>query len=219
VPAVVASRLNITSSAVASVALLIVSNAAAQQSDDRLQDRYKLCMEKADAGFLEEFRGECDSLCIRQKREPASCTSINPVFHLDPPCCIAHHLEWDTANCVLPVSEQDRQDQHLEKAKDRCLAGTGLRISWFPVSDGFSDLEETPAGRCFGSRNRGGAKIMDPGAQSRPVAAAHRRGKAAVRTNRQGCVHSVRAAHPSDAAEAGAIARMRQGQPRGQLLA
>jgi hypothetical protein len=51
-------------------ALLIVSNASAQQSDDRLQDRYKLCMERADANYLEEFRGECDALCIRQKREP-----------------------------------------------------------------------------------------------------------------------------------------------------
>ncbi len=68
-----------------------------------------------------------------------------------------------------------------------------------------------------GQQGRG--KITDPVAQSRPVAAAHRRGKAVVRTNRQGRVHSARAAHPSDAAEAGAIARMRQWQPRGQLLA
>ena len=69
--------------AIASVALLIVSYAAAQQSDDRLQDRYKLCVEKADADFLEEFRSECDSLCIRQKREPASCTvSGSSAFNL-----------------------------------------------------------------------------------------------------------------------------------------
>src|ERR1700693_6413808 len=104
-------------SAVASVALIIISNAAAQQSDDRLQDRYKLCLKKADADFLEEFRGECDSLCIRQKREPASCTPIN-LLNPNPSCCINHHSAWSTADCVLPVSEQDRQDQHLEKAKD-----------------------------------------------------------------------------------------------------
>jgi hypothetical protein len=108
-------------SAVASVALLIVSNAAAQQSDDRLQDRYKLCMKKADADFLEEFRGECYSLCIRQKQEPASCTPIN-LINPNLSCCINHHSAWNTANCVLPNSEVDRQDQHLEKAKDRCLA-------------------------------------------------------------------------------------------------
>jgi hypothetical protein len=82
--------------------------AFSDERNDRLQARYTLCMDKADASFLEEFRGSCDVLCIRQHR-----ASEND--------CLARHMTWNTANCTLPTAEEDRQERHLEQAKDRCL--------------------------------------------------------------------------------------------------
>jgi hypothetical protein len=97
-------------SAVAAVIALlgIPTFAFSAGRDDQLQDRYSLCINKADSGFLEEFRSACDVLCIHQK-------------HGSDDECLARHMKWDTANCTVPTSETDRQEQHLEKAKDRCL--------------------------------------------------------------------------------------------------
>ena len=82
--------------------------AAEQQGDEQLQRRYRLCMDKADTDFLEEFRGGCDVLCIHQKHGSES-------------NCLVQHMKWNTASCTLPTAEADRQEQHLEKARDRCL--------------------------------------------------------------------------------------------------
>jgi hypothetical protein len=30
-------------------------------------------------------------------------------------------MSWNTANSTLPTAEEDRQERHLEQAKDRCL--------------------------------------------------------------------------------------------------
>lgn len=84
------------------------AGAAAQQSGEQLQSRYRLCTDKADADFLEEFRGSCDVLCIQQQ-------------HGTEGACLAQHMQWNKANCTLSAAETYRQEQHLEKAKDRCL--------------------------------------------------------------------------------------------------
>jgi hypothetical protein len=89
---------------------------AAEQNDEQLQNRYGLCMDKADRDFLEGFRGDCDTLCIRQKKEPPSCA-----VSITPGCCMVHHFDWNTANCMLPSADTDREERHLEQAKDRCL--------------------------------------------------------------------------------------------------
>jgi hypothetical protein len=99
------------SAAAALLALLAVSTPASSASADRdeqLQERYRLCINKADSDFLEEFRSGCDVLCIHRK-------------HGSDHDCLARHMKWDTANCTVPTSQADRQEQHLEKAKDRCL--------------------------------------------------------------------------------------------------
>ena len=90
-------------------ALLIVpTSAASTDQDDKLQNRYSFCINKADAEFLEEFRGYCDALCIRKQR--------GHEYE-----CLALHMKWHTGICTLPTSETDIENQHLEKAKDRCL--------------------------------------------------------------------------------------------------
>jgi hypothetical protein len=77
---------------------------SAQQADEQLQGRYRLCMNKADTDFQEEFRGNCDVLCIHQQHGSES-------------SCLAQHMKWNTASCTLPAAEENRQEQHLEKAK------------------------------------------------------------------------------------------------------
>jgi hypothetical protein len=83
--------------------------ASAQPSDDQLQVRYRLCMDKTDTDFLEEFRDNCDDIFIRQHRNK---NNIN---------IMPRHSTWNTANCRLSIAEENRMDLHLERAKDRCL--------------------------------------------------------------------------------------------------
>jgi hypothetical protein len=49
------------------LAVAFVAPAHAQQNDERVQDRYRLCMKKAEHDWLEEFRLDCDELCLRQQ--------------------------------------------------------------------------------------------------------------------------------------------------------
>ena len=92
--------------------ILFASTASAlaqqQHGDEKLQGRYRLCMDKAAADFLEEFKSSCDVLCIRQR-------------HGNEDDCRARHTKWNTANCTLSAAETDRQELHLETARDRCL--------------------------------------------------------------------------------------------------
>ena len=88
--------------------LVTVAPAQAQQNDEQVQGRYRLCMDKADADSLEEFRSDCDVLCIHQKLSTAG-------------TCLDQHMKWNTATCPLPTAEQDREERHLEQSKDRCL--------------------------------------------------------------------------------------------------
>jgi hypothetical protein len=90
--------------------LLVVATPthATQQDDEQLQNRYRLCMDKADADNLEEFRASCDVLCLHQQNGTEN-------------ACLARHTQWDTATCTLPTVELDRQERHLEQARDRCL--------------------------------------------------------------------------------------------------
>jgi hypothetical protein len=100
------------SAAATLLALLAVSSPASSASADRdeqLQERYRLCINKADSDFLEEFRSVCDVLCIHQK-------------HGSDHDCLARHMKWDTANCRVPTSETDRQEQHLMDSNIKCNA-------------------------------------------------------------------------------------------------
>ena len=94
------------------VALLAVFlfpvSASAADNDSELQHRYSACMIKADTDSLDDFRSACDVICMLQPgRNEAQ--------------CLERHEKWHTGNCHLSDSEIDRQDQHLERAKDRCL--------------------------------------------------------------------------------------------------
>ncbi|MGI8567838.1 MAG: hypothetical protein ACR2KT_01470 [Methylocella sp.] len=108
-----------TTLAASAVAMLtVIAPACSTEQDDKLQNRYRLCINKAESDLLEAFRSSCDVLCIREKREPASCADQ---IQSTSDCCLAHHFNWDTANCSPPISETERQDQQIEKDKDRCL--------------------------------------------------------------------------------------------------
>lgn len=96
---------------IATAAVLVTmmpAAALAADRDEQLQARYSLCIDKAERDFLEEFRGSCDALCMHQP-------------HRSERDCLAQHNNWSTGNCTLPSVELDRQDRHLESAKDRCL--------------------------------------------------------------------------------------------------
>jgi hypothetical protein len=94
--------------AVAVLVTIIPAAAFSADRDEQLQARYGLCIDKADHDNLEEFRSDCDVLCMHQQ-------------HRSEQDCLAQHNNWNTGNCVLPTVQLNRQDHHLESAKDRCL--------------------------------------------------------------------------------------------------
>lgn len=112
---------------VCAVAFSASSHAA--DNDQLLQDRYHLCMDYADARWLEEFRGRCDVLCIDSK---------NGTWDE----CLALHDKWDTSSCYLPDAERDRQDRHLEHDKDRCLQEFKAGVTASPYSHSGEKLED-----------------------------------------------------------------------------
>ena len=62
------------------------------------------------SSLLEEFRSSCDLLCIHQQHGSES------------RCLAQASMKWNAASCALSgVVEENKQEQHLEKGKDRCL--------------------------------------------------------------------------------------------------
>jgi hypothetical protein len=95
---------------------LAAATEAVAQDDDSMGNRYQLCLNKANFDHREEFRSDCDEVCILEKKEPASCA-----ISVGPGCCKLRHIEWNAINCALPSAEIDKENRHLKQAKERCL--------------------------------------------------------------------------------------------------
>src|ERR1700730_3899099 len=101
----------LTITATAAFALLTLAaspgaGTADEQTRELVQHRYGACLGHASFNYIEAFRSSCDEACA-QKKPLESCMRL--------------HNSWNTATCLLPLSVTDKQDQQLERDKDRCL--------------------------------------------------------------------------------------------------